>query len=98
MTDTEVMFDTAEEIQRYGRHIVYRSHSRYSKQIQRSYFIQQRRKRDMVDIYRSHSRYSKDTDVIFDTAEKIQRCSRHMKLYSIQSTDTEVIFDIEEEI
>jgi len=49
----------------------------------------------MVDIYRSHSRYSKDTDVIFDTAEKIQRCSRHML---IQSPDTEVIFDIEEEI
>jgi hypothetical protein len=54
----------------------------------------------MVGIYRSHSRYSKDTDVIFDTAEKIQRCSRHMKLWSmsIQSTDTEVIFNIEGEI
>jgi hypothetical protein len=50
MTDTEVMFDTVEEIQRYGRHKEYRSHSRHNKQIKRLYVIQQRIYRDMVDI------------------------------------------------
>jgi hypothetical protein len=56
------MFDTAEEIQRYGRHKVYRSHRRYSKQIKRLYLIQQRIYRDTVDI--------KYIEVIVDTVNR----------------------------
>ncbi len=56
MIDTEVIFDTAEEIQRYGRHKVYRSHRQFSKQIKRLYLYSGGNTyRDMVDIHISTS-------------------------------------------